>query len=231
MECVNVGITHLSPAGTYFQEVEPVLRTFHEFFVSNGPSCRYRREVTKTVAFGKVARTVCTQSSIDHISFFPVPTQSAEIGHLAALGMRIATGTQAVGRIGGRSVAHKSMLPIIKTFFQHTIFSFDISALVTIGFHTQQGVERMFSHSPVIRSRIGPCHTQRVIGILRYGSTFFIIYILAELVERLETTVFAGTINHTEYRLYLQILDRLQFSINITGKSSRFVLIVAVGHH
>ena len=37
-ECVNVGITDLSPAGTYFQEVEPVLRTFQEFFVSNGPS-------------------------------------------------------------------------------------------------------------------------------------------------------------------------------------------------
>ena len=87
------------------------------------PALRYKDKrnkefaafVCSVLAYGKVARTVCTQSSIDHISFFPVPTQSAEIGHLAALVMRIATGTQAFGLIGVRSVAHTRMRPTINT--------------------------------------------------------------------------------------------------------------------
>ena len=53
-------ITYLTVRSTKFQVVQPILCTFHEFFVGDTPSHRYGGEETETFTFHKVLGTVIT---------------------------------------------------------------------------------------------------------------------------------------------------------------------------
>ena len=228
---VDVLVTDLSPADTKFQEVEPLTGTFHKCLVRKGPTSRYGREIAKAVTAGKFGRTVGTHSSIDHVCLFPIPSQTGKVGNSPGLIVRLSFGTQSLFGSGSGTIVDKSMVPIIKTFFQHTASRAYIGTLITARFHTDQSIERMIPQSPVILCSIGPYQCQTVVHILVDFGVFCILRIDIKLIKRSIAAVFTGAIRSAKHRADFQVLDRSQFCIYITGESSSLILVIGICHH
>ena len=89
----------------------------------------------------------------------------------------------------------------------------------------------MFTQSPIILCGICPNHRQTMSHILVYFRILRILGIDVKLIKRSITAIFTRTISSTEYGTYLQILNRSQLRIYITGESGSLVLVISVCHH
>ena len=64
---INI-ITYLAVRSTKLQVVQPILCTFHEFFIGDTPAHRYGRKETETFTFHKVLGTVITGIELKQIT-------------------------------------------------------------------------------------------------------------------------------------------------------------------
>ena len=88
LECGDVLVTVLTPAGTQFQEVNHVFHRLHEAFVADDPAGRERREVAPALSGSEHRGTVAADDCRQHVLFGVVIVHTTEVRHAARIGAR-----------------------------------------------------------------------------------------------------------------------------------------------